>query len=161
MKDWLAALAPRERLTLLLGAAAVLAFLVYFLAWKPLADEAERLDAANRSQRETLDWMREAAQEVASLRDSAPVRAPAAGGSLLGLADRLARQARVKDRIRRLQPEGEEMVRVEIEGAEFDRLIGWLGRLKGQGVETTSLSLSRVEDSHRVDARLTLERAER
>ena len=159
MKEWLAALAPRERLMLVLGAAAFLALLVYLLAWKPLAEEAERLSAANRSQRETLEWMRSAAQEVERLRRTQPTRPAAASGSLLGLADRLARQSQVKDRIRRLQPEGQGVVRVEIEGSDFNRLIGWLGRLRKQGVETTSLSLSRVEDTSRVDARLTLERA--
>ena len=50
------------------------------------------------------------------------------------------------------------MVRVELETVDFSRLIAWLGRLQQQGVETTSLSLSRVERTHEVDARLTLER---
>jgi general secretion pathway protein M len=104
--------------------------------------------------------MREAAGEVRALQRSAPRRAPAAGGSLLGQVDRLARQAQVKDRIRRLQPEGEAMVRVEIEATDFNRLIGWLDRLQKQGVETTSLSLTRVEDTNEADARLTLERPE-
>ncbi|MGD2084284.1 MAG: type II secretion system protein M [Chromatiales bacterium] len=160
MKDWLAGLAPRERLMLLLGAAALPVLLVYLWGWRPLAEEADRLRAANERQRETLAWMREAAGEVRALQRSAPRRAPAAGGSLLGQVDRLARQAQVKDRIRRLQPEGEAMVRVEIEATDFNRLIGWLDRLQKQGVETTSLSLTRVEDTNEADARLTLERPE-
>lgn len=160
MKDWIAGLAPRERLALLLGAAAVLVLLVWLLGWKPLAEEAERLETANERQRETLAWMREASAEVEALRRAGPQRTAAAGGSLLGLVDRLARQAQVKDRIRRLQPEGESMVRVEIEATDFNRLIGWLGRLQKQGVETTSLSLTRVEGSNEADARLTLERPE-
>jgi general secretion pathway protein M len=159
MKEWLAGLAPRERLVLLLGAAVLLVLLVYLLGWKPLADEAERLEAATERQRETLAWMREAAAEVQTLQRAGPERT-VAGGSLLGLVDRLARQAQVKDRIRRLQPEGESMVRVEIEATDFNRLIGWLGRLQNQGVETTSLSLTRVEGTNEADARLTLERPE-
>jgi len=158
MKDWLDSLAPRERMALLAGVGLLLLLLIYVAVWRPLAADVVRLRHATAEQVESLGWMRSAAMEVPALKRGV-AKAPAAlGGSLLAVVDRAATQAQVKDRIRRIQPDTSQMVRVDLEAVDFNRLIAWLGTLQQQGINTTSLSLSRVETTHQVDARLTLER---
>ncbi len=159
MKEWLDSLAPRERLLALGGIAAVVLLLIYFSVWRPLVVDAERLRHAVAQQFSSLAWMRGAAAEVQTLKRSVPPVATDTGGSLLAVVDRAATQSQVKDRIRRLQPEGAQTVRVELEAVDFNRFIAWLGALQGQGIQPTSLSLTRVETSHQVEARLTLERS--
>jgi general secretion pathway protein M len=158
--EWLSNLAPRERLLVATAAGLGGLFLIYAVAWRPMVQESERLRQVNAQQRSDLAWMRSAAREVELLRRNAPHKAGRASGSLLGTVDALARQAQVKDRIRRIQPDGDRMVRVEMDAVDFNRLIGWLGRLTSQGIETSSLSLTRVEGTHEVEARLTLERGQ-
>jgi general secretion pathway protein M len=160
MMDWLSNLAPRERLLVIAAAVLAVLFLIYSMAWRPLVQESERLREVNAQQRSDLAWMRSAAREVKLLRRSAPRKPGRASGSLLGTVDALARQARVKDQIRRIQPDGDRMVRVEMDAVDFDGLIGWLGRLAAQGIETSSLSLTRIDRTHQVEARLTLERGQ-
>jgi len=160
MMDWLSNLAPRERLLVAAATGLGVLFLIYAVAWRPLVRESNQLLQVNAQQRSDLAWMRSAAREVQLLRRSAPRKGGQAAGSLLGTVDALARQAQVKDRIRRIQPDGDRMVRVEMDAVDFNRLIGWLGLLSAQGIETSSLSLTRVEETHEVEARLTLERGQ-
>jgi len=158
MKQWLDSLAPRERIALLGGLGVAALLLIYLAVWRPWVADVARLRHATAQQIGSLNWMRGAALEVRVLKRSLPKTPVDVGGSLLAIVDRAATQDQVKDRIRRMQPDTAQMVRVDLEAVDFNRLIAWLGTLQQQGIETTSLSLSRVETSHAVNARLTLER---
>lgn len=159
MRAWLDALAPRDRRALLALAAALAAALFYGWVWQPAMAREARLAEVVAERRALVAWLRGAAREVAALKGGGGAAAAQGlgGQSLLAVADRTAREARLAGSLKRVEPEGSGGVQVWLEDAPFDELLRWLGRLHEQfGVEAAQLSLDRQERPGRVNARLTL-----
>jgi general secretion pathway protein M len=163
MKAWLESLAARERVMVIVGAIALLLLLFYSLLWSPLRSGYLALQEGVGGQRETAVWMEQSAQTLAQLKRS---RGPAASGlggqSLLALADRTARSDKLGNALKKVEPEGRDSVKVWLEGASFDVLVGWLGTLNEKyGINVDSVTLERVsETAGRVNARITLQAPE-
>ncbi len=159
MKAWLAGLEPRERYMVLGGAALLAVLLVYVALWEPLVNKVERLRASTAEQQLTLAWMRSAAQEARRLRGAGGgAKTIASGQSLLSLVDRTAKAGRLGGALKRVQPDGDNKVRVWLEGAGFDDLIRWVAQLeRRQGITVESSVFEAREDSGRVDGRLVFE----
>jgi general secretion pathway protein M len=163
MKAWLDSLAARERVMVIAGAAALVLFLIYALIWSPLRSGYLEMQETVVEQRDTAVWMEQSAQRLAQLKRS---RGSAASGlrgqSLLAVADRTARSGGLADALKRVEPEGRDNVKVWLEGASFDVLVGWLAALgKQHGVSVNTATLERVsETTGRVNARLTLQAPE-
>ena len=158
MKDWLAQLASRERRGLLVGVGLLLAVLLYLLAWLPFSREVERLRTTVAEQRALAAWMEQAAREAQRLRR---LRAASSQGrahrSLLSLSDQTARQRGLGGAIKRVEPEGQDKVRIRLEAAAFDDLVRWLEQLQlGHGVRILRITVEARETPGLVDARLTL-----
>ncbi len=161
MKDWWLNLAERERL-LIAGAGAVLALaLFYLVVWEPVFKARAELDQALRAQRNTLQWMQQAAGEVQALRSRAGASAlQGRNRSLLSVLDQTATQAGIRDRIERMEPDGKKGVKLWLEDVPFDTLVGWIERLERHyGVRAVRATFSATEQAGLVDARLTLERS--
>lgn len=158
MKEWLANLAPRERRILVGGAVALVLLLFYLVVWQPLHTGVAQMRSSVAEQRDTLRWMREAAAEVKSLATSGGQGGAGLGGrSLLAVVDQSARSSNLGPALKRVEPEGQDSVRVRLEGASFDAMVGWLsGLARGSQVFATSLSIERADANGQVDARLTL-----
>jgi general secretion pathway protein M len=160
VKDWWANLAERERL-LVAAAGAVLALaLFYLLAWEPLFKARAELEQAVAAQRNTLRWMQEAAVEVRALkRASGPAALQGRNRSLLSVLDQTATQAGIRDHIERMEPEGQNGVKLWLDDVPFDPLVRWMERLERHyGVHVKRASITPADETGRVDARLTLER---
>jgi len=82
-------------------------------------------------------------------------RAPAAGGSVLGTANALAGSSGLA--LSRVEPQGEDGVRVWIERADFNAVAGWLGQLVAQGVRIDEAQVERRPEGG-VSGRFTLTR---
>lgn len=158
MKAWLENLAPRERMMLAGGAAALALLLFYALVWSPLRSGVTELGADVESQRETLRFMRKSAAEVKALRTAGGSGAAGLGGqSLLALVDRSARSKGLGPALKRVEPEGKNNVRVRLEGASFDAMVGWLAAMaRSNGIYASSMSIERTDATGRVNVRLTL-----
>ena len=160
MRAWWDSLQARERRTLLLGAVALAAMLVFFLVWRPLHQRVDSLQARVAEQRDTLGWMRDAAAEVLAYRGRSPAasRASGLGGeALYSLADRTAREAGLAGALQRVEPAGEGRVRVTLEQAAFDDLLGWLQRLERDfSIAADPVSLRRVDAPGRVSGQVVL-----
>jgi len=140
------ALEPREQRALGIGGAAVLLlFLVYGL-WLPsqrAALKAERQFDSNRAL-------------LLELQARTPAgSAPGAGGSLLGTASGTAGRAGLT--LGRIEPEGDNRVRVWIEKADFNKVAAWLATLAAQGVRLDEAQIERLAAGG-VSARFTLSR---
>ena len=158
MKAWLASLDARERGIVVGGAIVLTLLLVYFLGWTPLANKVERLEQSIVEQRADAQWMKSAAAEVARLRTAAAMPGAGRGGqSLLAVVDRTAKQGQLGNAIKRIEPDGQNAVRVWFEDAPFDDVVRWLGGLQQQGVQVTQLTLDRPGTPGRINARLVLE----
>ncbi|NIR58905.1 MAG: type II secretion system protein M [Gammaproteobacteria bacterium] len=157
-RSWWEGLAPRERRAVSAGVAAVLALLVYAGIWQPLAEANTRLRERVAEHQTVLAWMRAHAAEVEALRERAGADASGpSGGSLLGLVDSTAKSAGLAGRLRRVEPEGDTAVRLWVEQAPFDDLVGWLGRLDAEhGLVVRRLTLRRDDAPGTVTGRLLI-----
>ncbi len=155
LRQWLAGLAPRERLLVFLAAGLLAVALVYFVIVLPLTSAT-----AKRSAR--LD---QKAADLALMQQMAPqVKAAAAMGgvvtnnqSLVVLVDRTGREAGLGNSIRDQSPSGEHGLRLRLEAASFDTLIAWLANLQQQyGVRVEAATVDAAAAPGLVNASLTL-----
>jgi general secretion pathway protein M len=160
MKSWFYSLMPRERLMVTGCGAMVAVALAYLMIWAPFAEKHAQLGISVRAQQETLEWMRQASLQVQQLRTSnlriAVINDPR---SLLSIVDSTAEQAGVREPITRMEPEGDDGVKLSMENADFDAAIRWLGRLKRtHNVEVAQASITPSDVLGQVDAHLSLQR---
>jgi general secretion pathway protein M len=147
-------LAPRERRLVYLAGGFVAAAAIYFIVVMPLQAYSSR--AASRVAQKSADlaWMQQAAPQV--------MAAGAAGGggsgeSLVVLVDRTAREAGLGASVRDQSPNGDNGLRLRLEGAQFDVLIAWLVNLQQQyGVTVDSANVDAATAPGLVNASLTL-----
>jgi type II secretory pathway component PulM len=104
-----------------------------------------------------LVWMRSMSNAVRMAAASRP------GGmsseSLVVLINRTAQQAGIASALTNQAPQGDNSIRVRLERANFDAVVGWLGMLEQQfGIQTESASLDRGESLGIVNASLVLTR---
>ena len=158
MLNWWGQLAQKERTMLAVAGVILLIFVCWLGVWRPLdrlrQDTVEQLDR----QRTEIRWMRAAAGEVARLTARNPASRQNRGNqSLLALAEQTARQAGLGSAFRRGEPAASGQVRIWLEGASFEALLGWLDQLDSeQGISVIDSDLERTGVPGMVTARLLL-----
>ncbi len=159
MRAWLETLEQRERLLVIGGAAVLFLLVVYLVIFAPLYEKHDQLQTSVTAQRETVQWMQQSAQRVRQLQRKAGGRSKSLdGSSLLSVSDSTARTSGLGPQLKRIEPEGNNSVRVWLEGASFDTMIVWLINLgKRHGVDISSISIDRTLVAGQVDARITLQ----
>jgi len=158
VKEWFTSLAPRERAMVSIAAVVVALALVYAVAWGPLASSVSRLQQSVEEQQGLKQWMQQSAAEVNQLRGAAG--ASDDHRSLLAVVDQTSKQSQLGPAVKRIEPDGQELVRVSLEQASFDDMMTWLGSLQRSfGVSVADVSIDRQSDSGRVNARITLKRS--
>jgi general secretion pathway protein M len=101
--------------------------------------------------------METSAQEVKRLRGARPGQR-AEGQSLLALTDRTAREAGLGPAIRRVEPEGNDRVRIVLEQAGFDDMTAWLEQLVSRSqVRIDNVTVDKRPEPGLVNARLVLQ----
>lgn len=154
VRHWLANLAPRER-NLVYGAAALLGVAVLY-AGVVLPIEHMQAKQAARVERKAADlaWMQQAAPRVSAM--------AATGGagtkeSLVVLVDRTGRQSGLGGTIRDQSPNGQNGLRLRLEGAPFDVMITWLASLQlGFGISVSDATIDTGSAPGLVNASITL-----
>lgn len=159
MKDWFDGLEPRERLTLIVGAAFLSLVLIWVLLIHPLyksgAQRAERVAQLRTDLSRALTL----GAEIRSLAAAGGTQASQSGQNqtLLIVLERTARESGLT--VNRSQPMDASTVRVRFESAPFDNLVRWMGLLASRyGVEADVVSLDQLEVPGMVDAQITLKR---
>lgn len=155
---WWAGLQPRERNVLAIGAIVVALLLGWALLWYPLAHARHELSARVARENADLTWMRQAQAQAHALHaQGSRGQVSRQGKSLLALADASARSAGLAGALKRVEPTGNDNVRVTFDVADFDALVNWLDALgRDYGVQVTDLSVDKVEGLGLVNARVTL-----
>lgn len=142
-------LAPREQQALrLLGIFAALLILVYGL-WLPSRHAADNARSRYESNRDLLLLMQ---ANNGHLQAGGSV----ATGSVLALASDTASGSNLS--LSRIEPEGDDQVRVWVEKADFNAVASWLARLASQGVSLREAQVERQSDGNGVSARFVLSR---
>jgi len=154
--DWFSRLEARERLVLFVGSALVLAGLLYSLLWLPLIQEQASLAQQIATYQDDRRAMLSAAQQLA--RWHTPKTAtPTRTQSLLSLTDQSLTQAGLQNTNKRIEPRGDNEVRVEFTQVGFEALLQWLAALAdGAGVTVQTLNLERHAEPGMVKAWLIL-----
>ncbi|MDR3415842.1 MAG: type II secretion system protein M [Nevskia sp.] len=152
------ALQPREQL--FMGAAGVVVglALIYLALWQPFASMRER-------RAHELDTARALASRIEVIGVQAQ-QTRSAGGvvldssvSLLSAVDRAAKDGTLSKAPSRMQPDGDNQVRVWIEDVSFDSLLHWMDALQGRyGLRIDGAAIERRPATGTVNARLSLVR---
>jgi type II secretory pathway component PulM len=148
----IAALSPRERRLLLVGAVAVAAILIFGMLL-PLDRSVAHAQQRLAKKRADLSWMQSVAPQIALL----PPAAAANGESLLVVVDRSARESGLASALSGSEPGGAGSLSVRLEKAPFDVLVGWLTRLAQQnGVAVDSAVIEKTGAPGLVNANIVL-----
>ncbi|MEQ8264278.1 type II secretion system protein M [Pseudohaliea sp.] len=149
---WLERFTPREQLSLLLMALAVIAWAGWMLLWAPLRDARNEMAQRNDATAVVLQRVDAMVSEILALRASG-----GAGqrGNLVALINRSTGAAGLA--VSRLQPNSRGEVQVRFEAAAFDDLLSWLHRLETEeGIIVGEVAISRAGTPGRVNATVRL-----
>ena len=154
MKAWFLKYTLREQLALLAMAAAVILYLVFVLALKPMSNartELARVNVETASQLQRVDAM---AAQILSLR-AAGASTRSSRRNLSALLNQSAERFALS--ITRLQPNSRGAVQLRIERAPLESLLRWIHMLETQeAIAVEELSFSQTSDSGVVSASLRL-----
>ena len=158
VKQWFNNLAQREQQMVLSAFVIIVVFIIYSL-WSSFTSHIENLQHRVNNQQSIQSWMQQAANEVNQLRGSGTAGARPKGKQLLlGLIDRSAKQNKLGSSLQKVQPEGEQGVRVWLEKAAFDNIVVWLDNLQYKhGLVVTDISIDSQEVTGTVNARVLIE----
>jgi general secretion pathway protein M len=154
VRKWLGGLAPRERNLVNIAAVLAAVAVVYAATVMPARYVHARQVARIEDKQKDLEWMREAAPRVALI--------VARGGgetneSLMVLADRTSRASGLGGAIRDQSPAGDNSLKLRLEGASFDSMIGWLAALDANyGVSVSAATIDAASAPGLVNATITL-----
>jgi general secretion pathway protein M len=156
-----AELEPRERWMVVICTLFVVITLLWLYVWKPIQEQ--RVTSASRAKAEiaTLAEVRNGAKTLKTLQSSsgsAPNLA-ARSTSLGALVDNSIRRSKLASGLDKVQPDGENAVKIWLKDVEFNALTVWLDLMKTRYQATAvNVGIERSDESSKVSARLTLER---
>jgi len=150
LNEWYGSLAERERRTVVYGGIAAVLLLVVGGVWK-LGAAVDAAQARVETKRADLTWM----QAVAPRLRAMPAQRP--DEPLPLLVDRTARDAGLAAALSGSDPAGPGALRVRLQGASFDQMVVWLGRLQQErGLVVESASVDAADAEGLVNASLVL-----
>lgn len=149
---WYEGLESRERHTVQLGAAVLLALLLIGGLLLPLQSAVSTAVETRDKRVDDLAWMQRNASEVLA---GAGNVLPDTGEVPVVLVDRVGRESGLGNALRGTQPSGAG-VRVQLEGAPFDTLVSWLAALDERyGLSIDSITVDRSASPGAVNANIT------
>jgi general secretion pathway protein M len=157
LKAWYKALQPQERMLVMSAGVVVAIALLLLVVLAPLAHTLNAGQDRVTAKQQDLVWMRSVANNV---RMAAASRASGGNGEpLMVLINRTAQQAGIKSAVTNQAQQGDNSIRIRLEGASFDAMVAWLGLLEQQfGVQVDSASMDRGDKVGIVNASLNLTR---
>ncbi len=160
MKAWYQSLGERDRMILTWGGGLVILLLGYFLLWDPLSSTVDNQRQQLTAKQNTLSQMQQWAKEVQKLKSMNPARVNTSDRSLISLIDEKIRNAGMKASLDRMEPEGQDKVRLWLKDSDFNRFINLLGQLHQQyGIDVESASITATDNPGSASVKLNLSRS--
>ena len=157
LKSWYARLKERERKMVLAGGILIAALVLVGGILMPLHASVAAARDHVEAQRDDLAWMQ---QNAAEIQAAAGSYSGSGNESAIVLVDRTGRESGLSQALRGTQPSGNAGVRVELESAPFDTLVGWLANLEQRhGVSIDSITIDRAARPGMVNASVSLSQA--
>ena len=141
MQQWFNGLTRQEQIMISLGGTAVLAYLVFVIFLRPMANSADVLEQQNNVAMESLSQVKNLAAEFNSLRAAGASNTKTGKQNLARLVDTSVKRNQLT--MLRFQPSASGDVQVRFENAVFNHVIAWLAELEiDNGVLIKDLSIS-------------------
>src|SRR5689334_10787767 len=154
MKLSLDTLSERERRMVIIGAVAGVLLLVFGVLL-PLDSSVSKAQERVGKKQADLVWMNAVGPELATAGPT--VARPSSQESLLVVVDRAARESGLGGSLTSSEPQGPGVLRVRLEKAPFDIMIGWLARLADQnGISVDTANIDTAGGPGIVTASLVL-----
>lgn len=155
LEAWYHSLQHRERR--FVAAGAVIAAIVLLLGLLSLDRSVARAQTRLAHREQDLAWMRSVAPELAAA-GPASASAPASQRSLIVVVDAAAQEAGLGTALSSSEPSGSNGLRVRLDKAPFDTLVGWLARLSEQhGIRVDSATIDSAGAPGIVNAGIVLQ----
>jgi general secretion pathway protein M len=153
------ALEKREKIIVIAGFIFLLFSMFFLLIWEPVFSELDKQQQSYQSQRQLLNWMKGTSQQIQSLRSSgAQSSSRFDKQSISSLVERSSTSLGIKQYITKLDS-NKKGVKVQLEQANFDRIILWLHDLESKyGIQSSNIKIEPQEASGTVNAQISLER---
>ena len=160
LQQWLDTLEQRERRIVVSGGIALVVILFYLTIWEPIVANYEQQQQTNKSQRQFYSWIKSSATEIRALNSSGGnTAAKFRNQSISSLADRSAVATGVKAFIDKIE-QSKTGVKVNLNSADFDRIVAWLTDLEIKyGITASKVKIEKSKVSGAVNASITLERS--
>lgn len=156
MKEWFAGLNQREQLSIFVLGIALVLYLLYMLAWAPLAQRREELALQNESVAQSLQRVDAMVSEIMRLREGGV--ASTAQRNLTSLVNQSTSRHGLQ--VSRLQPNSRGDIQVRLENAVFDDLLAWLDDVENrEGLLVTEIAITRSGNAGRVNATIRIAQA--
>lgn len=156
MKEWFAGLNQREQMSLLALGIALALYLVYMVAWAPLAERRSALAVQNESVAQSLQRVDAMVSEIIRLREGGG--ASASRRNLTALVNQSTGRHGLQ--VSRLQPNSRGDIQVRLENAVFDDLLAWLNDVENrEALLVTEIAITRSGNVGRVNATIRISQA--
>lgn len=159
LQEWFDKLEKREKYIVTTGAI-LLTFAIFFAAiWQPVFSSLETERQRYQSQRQLLTWMQETALEINRLKSTGANSADRfKNQSLSSLVALSATSSGVRSFIKK-QESDRDNVKVQLEQADFDRLVAWINDMqKKYAIQASKIRVEAEDKPGAVRAQVTLER---
>ena len=154
MGAWLQSLSERERRMVIFGGIAAVVLILVGVIF-PLEGSVSKAQDRIEHKEQDLAWMKGVAPTLAAAGPLA--KPPENQESLIVLIDRSARELGLGSSLTSSEPSGPGGLRVRLEKAPFDILVGWIARLSDQnGIRVESASVDGAGEPGVVNASLVL-----
>lgn len=156
MKAWFAQLEQREQLSLLVLGIVLGLYLLYMLAWVPLAETREQLARQNSAVAASLQRVDAMVSEILRLREGGAVGT--ARRNLTTLINQSTSRRGLQ--VSRLQPNSRGEIQVRLEGVSFDEVLAWLHEIEnGEGLLVSEVAITPAGAPGRVNATVRIAQA--
>ena len=151
------ALPERDRLSLIVLSVFLGLVSFYYLVWTPISDNLDSAKQKYDNKASTLQWMSD--NETAA-RQASRQKGKASGGgrqgkSILTLVNQTSQKKNIK--VRRVEPKGDDGIRVWLDKVPFNDLMSWLHMLSNQyNITTVNVSFEKQKEIGLVNASVIL-----
>ena len=150
----------RERHMVIVASIIVIITLLYAVIWEPVFSELDNQRQRYQSQHQFLVWMKEKTRDIKSLQSSGAHSTDRFNKlSISSLVERSAQSMGIKAFIKK-QTSDKKGVKIELEQADFDRIILWLNDMQQKyAIQTSSIKIEKQDKPGTASVHVTLERA--
>ena len=152
-------LEKRERFIVIVGFIFLIFSLFFLIIWEPVFSELEKQQQHYQSQRQLLAWMKGTSREIQSLQSPGTQSLSRfKNQSISSLVERSSQSLGIKQYIKKLDS-NKKGVKVQLEQANFDRIILWLHDLERKyRIQSSSIKIEPQKEPGAVNAQIMLER---